>query len=147
MAAGDQRPFLIASEGKEKCVLEIRVGKGPKAAPKPGMAVGINSKNRKGDVAPNQLWYTGSDGFIRSKINDFSLSVSGGSDKEIVTAIYSGDPRHQWLFDGNKIVNKMFCNECLTVKKKLVRVPDDADVGASEYEGNPLQHWKIEYPG
>jgi len=138
MAAGNQRSFYIVSEAKEKSVLEIRRGN-----PKPGTGVGINSKKR-GEAVPNQLWYIGSDGFLRSKLSDLSLSVTGG-DKDMITALYSGDPRHQWLVDGNKIVNKMFCNECLTVKKKLVRVPDDADVVSSEYKGDPLQHWKIEY--
>jgi len=139
MAEGDQKAFYIVSEAKEKCVLEVRKGN-----VKPGTGVGINSLGRKKEVSPHQLWYIGDDGFLRSKLNDMSLSVTG-SDKDIVTAMYNGDPRHQWLVEGNKVVNKMFCNECLTIKKKLVRVPDDADVVSTEYEGNPLQHWKLEY--
>jgi len=136
---GELRPFYIVSEAKEKCVLDIK-----RANAKPGTSVTIHP--RKKEAAPNQLWYVGPDGFIRSKLNDMALSVTG-SDKELVTAIYSGDPRHQWKIDGKKIVNQMFCNECLSVQKKLVRVPDDAEVCSSEYEGNPLQHWKIDFVG
>jgi len=135
MAEGSAQPFYIVSEANQS-VLDIR-----KDNPKPGASVGLFK--RKKQSSPNQLWYLGRDGFIRSKLNDMSLSVNG-SDKDLITAIYSGDPRQQWLIDGKKIVNKMFCNECLTIKKGLVRVKDDADVVASEYQGTPLQHWKIE---
>jgi len=127
--------FYIVSEVNQS-VLDIR-----KDNAKPGASVGLFKKKKQ--ASPNQLWYTGSDGFIRSKLNDMALSVTSG-DKDLVTAMYAGDPRQQWIVDGKKIVNKTFCNECLTVKKSLVRVKDDADVHASEYQGSPLQHWKIE---
>jgi len=135
MAQGDGQTFYIVSEATQS-VLDVR-----KDNAKPGASVGTNKKKKQ--ASPNQLWYIGGDGFIRSKLNDMSLSVTG-SDRDLVTAIYAGDPRHQWLIDGNKIVNKTFCNECLTVQKALVRVRDDADVAASEYQGAPVQHWKIE---
>jgi len=135
-AHGDARHFYIVSEANQS-VLDVR-----KENPKPGASVGLYK--RKKQVTPNQLWYVGTDGFLRSKLNDLAISISGG-DKELVTATYTGDPRQQWLIDGKKIVNKMFCTECLTIKKGLVRVKDDADVVASEYQGSPLQHWKIDY--
>jgi len=138
MAQGDSRTFYIVSEVNQS-VLDVR-----KENPKPGASVGLYK--RKKQAAPNQLWYIGTDGFIRSKLNDLAISIAG-NDKEMITATYTGDPRQQWLIDGKKIVNKMFCTECLTVKKSLVRVKDDADVVASEYQGTPLQHWKIDYAG
>jgi len=136
-AAVDKRPFFLVSENNEKCVLDVF-----KDNPKPGATVGIYKK--KTPAAPNQLWYIGADGLLRSKLNDLVIAAKGNN-KDVHTAELTGDVRQQWIVDGNKIVNKMFTNECLTVKKGLVRVKDDAEVTASNYEGKPTQHWKQVY--
>jgi len=137
VAVVDSRPFFLVSENNDKCVLDVH-----KENPKPGTPVGIYKK--KTPAAPNQLWYIGDDGLLRSKLNDLVLT-SHGSHKEIRTAEISGDARQQWIVEGNKIVNKMFSSECLTVKKGLVRYKDDAEVMAASYEGKPTQHWKQVY--
>jgi len=137
VAAIDSRPFFLVSEHNEKCVLDVF-----KDNPKPGAAVGIYKK--KTPASPNQLWYIGEDGLLRSKLSDMVISAKG-SNKELHTAELSGDVRQQWIIEGNRIINKMFVGECVTVKKGLVRVKDDAEVIAAPYEGKPTQHWKQVY--
>jgi len=136
-SAIDSRPFFLVSELNEKCVLDVF-----KDNPKPGATVGIYKK--KTPACPNQLWYIGADELLHSKLNDLVIT-SHGSHKDIRTAEISGDVRQQWIIEGNKIVNKTFNGECVTVKKGLVRYKDDAEVMAANYEGKPTQHWKQVY--
>lgn len=58
---------------------------------------------------------------------------------------YSGDVRQKWMLCGNKIVNAMFSDECIGLKKGILMVQDDADVIATKYQGKPYQHWRVEY--
>lgn len=137
VALGDPRPFFLVSEHNDKCVLDIR-----KDNPKPGALVGVFK--RKTPVAPNQLWYIGDDGFIRSKLNDLVLSADGNN-KDVKMATVTGDARQNWILEGNKIINKVFVDSCITIKKGLVRIKDDAEVIAAKYEGADIQHWKRVY--
>lgn len=60
---------------------------------------------------------------------------------------YSGDVRQKWVLRGNKIVNEMFSDECVGLKKGVLMVHDDADIIISKYQGKPYQHWRVEYVG
>lgn len=133
----DARPFFLVSEHNEKCVLEVR-----KENSKPGTSVGLNKK--KPTASPGQLWYIGADGFLRTKVADLMIEADGNH-KSVHTATETGDARQRWIIDGNKIVNAVFKDECLTIKKGLVKFKDDADVVADKYEGKPIQHWKQVY--
>jgi hypothetical protein len=133
----DSRTFYIISEHNDKCVIDIH-----KDNPKAGATIGIYK--RKPAPAPNQLWYLDEAGFLRSKLNGMAIGVEG-KDKDCKTTPFTGDARQKWVIEGQKIVNKVFCDECLTIKKSLVRVKDDAEIIAAHYEGSPLQHWKIEH--
>lgn len=72
------------------------------------------------------------------------LLFSEAGDK-IRVVNYSGDVRQKWVLRGNKIVNEMFSDDCIGLKKGILVVPDDADVIASKYQGKPYQHWRVEY--
>jgi len=122
----DARPFFLVSEHNDKVVLDIH-----KENAKPGAVVGVYK--RKTPNAPNQMWYIGENGILRSKLNDLALSADGNN-KDIKMATVTGDARQLWILDGNKIINKTFVDECVTIKKGLVRVKDDAEVIAAKYE-------------
>ena len=57
---------------------------------------------------------------------------------------YTGDARQQWIIEGNRIINKVFCNECLNTKQGKLLHRDTSDVIASPYEGKEHQHWRVE---
>jgi hypothetical protein len=109
---------------------------------KPGSSVELDKA--KHDKPAHQMWYFDKDGFIRSKINDMALVVKERGDKVRITH-FTGDVRQQWILQGNKIINKVLCSECIGLKKGLVMVRDDADLISSEYQGKPYQHWHVEY--
>jgi len=88
-ALGDSRTFFLVSEHSEKLVLDIH-----KENAKPGAVVGVYKK--KTPNAPNQLWYIGDDGCIRSKLNDLALAADGNN-KDIKMATPSGDARQKWV--------------------------------------------------
>lgn len=58
---------------------------------------------------------------------------------------YTGDARQKWTVRGNRIINDVFCNDCIGLKKGIIRLKDDADVIACPYDGKPYQHWRVEY--
>jgi len=83
-------------------------------------------------------------GVIRCKISDLALHAKESGEK-VRIASYSGDARQKWVMRGNKIVNEMFSDECIGLKKGMLVVQDDADVIACKYQGKPYQHWRVEY--
>jgi len=114
----------------------------PRDSPKPGVSVRL--EKRRTDGPAHQLWYVDEKGFIRSKISDLAL-VGKETGEKIKTGQYSGDARQQWKLDGNRVVNAVFCNVCIGLKKGLVIVHDDADIIACDYQNKPYQHWRAEY--
>lgn len=98
--------------------------------------------SRKNDKSPNQLWYTEHDGTIRSCLNDFALECGAQGDKFRVTP-WRGDPRQQWIIQGNKIVNRILQIECMDIERASIK--DEASVIAWKYKGSANQHWRIEY--
>jgi len=111
-----------------------------KADPKPGAQV-VASKRRE-EREPHQLWYLDELGLLRSRLNGFALEVHENKDKFHLKP-YTGDARQQWRIEGNRIVNKVFCNECVDMKKGLLK-HDNSDVIATPYEGKDHQHWRVE---
>jgi len=132
---GDERGFYIVNEVNEK-VMEIH-----KADPKPGVHVELG-KRREGFEA-HQLWYVDDKLIIRSKLNHFAMEVRDTKDK-VHMKPFTGDARQQWIIKENRIVNKMFCDECLAFNKRPIRRDDDVII-AVPYEGKEHQHWKIEF--
>jgi len=90
------------------------------------------------------LWYSDKDGVIRSKISDLAICFKESGDK-VRLCHYTGDVRQKWILRGNRVVNEMFSDECIGLKKGVLVVHDDADVIASKYQGKPYQHWRNEY--
>jgi hypothetical protein len=133
---GNERSFYIVSEKDEKLVMEVH-----KADPKPGAHV-VVEKRREG-LEPHQLWYVDEQGLIRSKLNHFAMEAHDNKEK-VHTKPFSGDARQQWIIKENRIVNKLFCDECLAIKTRPIRRDDD-DIIAMPYEGKPHQHWKIDF--
>jgi len=133
---GDEPGFYIVSEKMPDKVMEIH-----RADPKPGAHVMLG-KRKEGHDQPHQLWYVDDRCFIRSKLNHFAMEVHENKDR-VHTKPFSGDARQQWIVKENRIVNKLFCDECLSVKDRLIR--EDVDIIALPYKGKELQHWKIEY--
>lgn len=101
-------------------------------------------EKRRSDAPAHQLWYLDKTGVIRCKISDFALSAKEAGDK-IRVVNYSGDVRQKWVLRGNKIVNEMFSDDCIGLKKGILLVQDDADVITCKYQGKPYQHWRAEY--
>jgi len=131
---GDERGFYIVSEMNGK-VLDIHKGD-----PKPGAHLIMYKRKETRDL--NQLWYLDNEGVIRSKLNHFAMECNENKEK-VHMQPYTADARQQWIIDGKRIVNKVFRNECLDIKRGNKR--DDADVIATPYEGKDHQHWRVEY--
>jgi hypothetical protein len=129
-----RRPFYIISEMHGK-VLDIRGGNRF-----PGAEV-IMWWNKR-DRSPNQLWFCDELGCIRSMLNDFAPECRGQGDR-LHMEPYRGDPRQQWRFEGNRIVNRVYPQECLDIERAEVR--DDAQVIAWPYKASINQHWRVEY--
>jgi len=93
---------------------------------------------RKQDRATNQLWWCDQTGFIRSAMNDYALEATGVG-QNIRTMPYCGRPDQQWVFSGNKIINKVRPTECLSDKDM------QRPIEVKAYQGKPKQHWRMEY--
>jgi len=132
----EKRLFYVVNESNCS-VLDA----GVKVNPKPGCNVLVDK--RKPSRAEHQLWYADLEGIIHCAVTGFALECKDIGDR-VRMVPYTGDVRQQWIIQGNKIVNKVFCNECISLKK-LLRVREDADVIKANYEGKPWQHWRVEY--
>jgi len=129
-----RRAFLITSQMNGK-VLDIQGGNAY-----PGARVIMWF--RKMEYSPNQLWYLDPTGVIRSMLNDFALECRAQGDMLCVQP-FNGSPRQQWIFQGNRIVNRMYPAECIDIARSENR--DGADVLAWPYKGSMNQHWRIDY--
>jgi hypothetical protein len=96
----------------------------------------------KSDNSPNQQWYIDHEGFIRSCLNDFALECKAQGDK-FKMAPWRGDPRQQWVIQGNRIVNRAVPMECLDIERESTK--DGANVIAWKYKGSANQHWRFQY--
>jgi len=132
-----KRPFKIVSELNGK-VLDIKRGD-----TNPGADV-IMYQEKHGRDAKNQLWYTDDKGIIRSILNDFALEGKGKGDK-IEMEPFNGSPKQMWIFDGNKIINRVNRGECLDIKSN--DKSDGATVVVWDYKGKSNQHWKQDFVG
>jgi hypothetical protein len=134
--AVERRHFLIVNEANCS-VLEVHRGN-----MKPGALVVSNK--RRPEKPAHQIWYLDERGFIRNKGNEYAIEFKeNGESVRLVP--FTGDARQKWIFENNRIINEVFRNECLGLKKGLLRLKDDADVIACAYEGKPVQHWRMEY--
>jgi len=132
----ERRHFLIVNEANCS-VLEVQRGNA-----KPNSL--LVADKRRPDRPAFQIWYMDETGVIRCKLNEFVIeSKDNGHNLRLVP--FTGDARQKWTFQNNRIVNEMFRNDCIGLKKGLVRLKDDADVIAGPYEGKPYQHWRMEY--
>jgi hypothetical protein len=130
------RSMLIVNEANCS-VLEINHGNA-----KPNAQVVSNK--RRPDRPACQVWYIDETGVIRSKLNNFAMEAKeNGSSLRMMP--FTGDARQKWTFKDNKIINEVFRNDCLGLKKGIIRLKDDADVVSGPYEGKPYQHWRIEF--
>jgi len=134
MGGYQKRPFLLVSDMNGK-VLDIHGG-----AAHPGTRVCVY--HRKVGYNANQLWYMDPNGHIRSMLNEFALECRGQGEK-VTMESFRGDPRQQWVFAGNRVVNQMFPGACLDIAR-MAQV-DGAEVIAWPYKGTPNQHWHLEY--
>jgi len=135
MAFLGKRPFKIVSQMNGK-VLDIKKG-----STSPGADV-IMYKPKHGLEAKNQLWYLDDNGIIRSILNDFALEGKGKGDK-IEMEPFNGSPKQMWIFDGNRIINRINRNECLDIKGN--DKSDGATVVVWEYKGQSNQQWRQEF--
>lgn len=130
-AGGARREFYITSKMHGKV---IDIAKGSKDA-----GAKICMWDKHSPPTKNQLWYIDAQGCIRSALNDmqFSSSKSG----ESLHMQPNSDSRSQWMFQGEKIVNRS--GECLDIKG------GDDDKGTElcgfEYKNQKNQHWTQEF--
>jgi len=101
---------------------------------------------KRSDAPAHQMWYFDKNGVIRCKISDMALHGKESGEK-VRLCQFSGDVRQKWVMRGNKLVNEMFSDECIGLKKGVLMVHDDADVIAAKYQGKPYQHWRVDYVG
>jgi len=97
---------------------------------------------RKNDRSPNQLWYNDEQGCLRSMLNDYALESRHKGDGAVMQP-FRGDPRQQWMFQGNRIVNRYNQNEVLDIERA------DSNDGARVIAWGPNngrnQQWRMEY--
>jgi len=129
-----RRPFIISSMMNGK-VLDIQGGH-----PHPGTPVIMFF--RKMEYSANQLWYQDEMGHIRSCLNEFAPECRAQGER-IRMEPYRGDPRQQWIIQGNRIVNRVYPGECFDVERAAMH--DGANVIAWPYKGSVNQHWRIDY--
>lgn len=134
--AFEKRPCFIVNEANNS-LLEVRRGN-----VKPGAEVVLERRHK--DRPRHQQWYLDENGIIRSCLNEFAIE-SKANGEHLRMMPFTGDARQKWTVQHNKIVNAVFCNDCIGLKKGLIRVKDDADVISCLYEGKPYQHWRIEF--
>jgi len=89
---------------------------------------------------PNQLWTIGYDGCIRSVLNDMTF-MSPKEGGELKTRQADNDPRSQWSFEGQKVVNR--AGEVLDIKGQ--NKENGAEVTSYKYNGGSNQHWRREF--
>jgi len=95
---------------------------------------------RKSPPAKNQLWYQDQQGFIRSALNDMTFH-NHGKTHGLKMQPPSGDPRTQWMPEGNKIANR--AGECLDISRRDQK--DGAEIISFDYQNGPNQKWRLEY--
>jgi len=88
----------------------------------------------------NQLWYTDSHGYIRSCLNDMAFTNTA-STQVLKTQMPSGDPRSQWMFQGNKVINR--ASECLDISRG--HKDNGAEVISFQFKDSPNQHFRQEF--
>jgi len=97
---------------------------------------------RKNDRSPNQLWYNDEQGCLRSMLNDYALESRNKGDGAVMQP-FRGDPRQQWMFQGNRIVNRYSQNEVLDIERNDSK--DGARVIAWGPNNGRNQQWRMEY--
>jgi len=130
-AGAGRREFLITSKMHGMVVDIVKANKDA------GAKICMYTKNSP--PAKNQLWYVDPQGCIRSALNDMQFSSAKSGESLHMQA--NSDPRSQWSFQGEKIVNR--AGECLDIKGA------DDDKGTElcgyEYKNQKNQHWSQEY--
>lgn len=126
--AAERRCFYIVAEWNGE-VLDISHDD-----PRPGAAV--ITWRRKMERCPNQLWHCDPTGVIRSAMNDFALEARAFETFRMMP--YTGQPDQQWVFAGNRIVNRARPAECLTDRE------GERPCHAKQYKGKSRQHWRVE---
>jgi len=129
---GSDRHFYIVSEMNGK-VLDVR---GENRAE--GTEVIMYDKNPAQKM--NQLWHVDYSGFIKSDLNNMTFSTKQeGHSLKMQSS--ENDPRSQWRFQGNQIINST--GEVLDIKG--ANKDNGADVTSYKYNGQPNQHWRQEF--
>jgi len=128
--------FQIVSEMNGK-VLDVNGSN--KAAGTPVVMWGKPSGDQKLD---NQLWYEDQTGVIRSKLNNFALDASAPF-RIVMNPYAANNTRQQWIFQGNKVVNRHNTNEVLDIAKDDMN--DGAELCAFRYKASTNQHWMAAY--
>jgi len=129
-AAG--RQFYIVSEMNGK-VLDVSGGNASEGAK-------VVTWDKHVPVAPNQLWYTDSLGYIRSAMNHMTFN-NGKAGEDLRMQQASGDPRNQWTFHGSKLGNR--AGECLDISGGSDS--NGATVCSYDYKDQKNQHWAAQY--
>ena len=128
MMIAERRCFHIISDRNGE-VLDISGNN-----PNPGAEV--LTWARKAGRCPNQMWFCDPSGVIRSALNDFALEARAFETFRMMP--YTGQPDQQWVFAGNRIVNRMRPGECMTDRE------GNRPCHAKEYKGKSRQHWRVE---
>lgn len=96
---------------------------------------------RKPHREDNQLWYTDEYGIIRSMLNDFAMDATSG--KMLMQPYDPQNSKKQWMFQGNKVVNRTNPREVLDICG--VNYDDGAEVGAWNDNGQQNQHFAMDH--
>lgn len=131
-ASIQRREFYIVSEMNGK-VLDVKGGAG-------NAGDDIITWSKHANRSKNQLWYSDAQGFIRSAINDYAMD--GASGKKVEVQPFNGGPTQQWVFEGNKVINRSN-GECLDIFSE--KNHDGAEVGSWKWKDGKNQHWRQEF--
>jgi len=91
-------------------------------------------------VRRSQLWYLDSQKFIKSALNDMTLS-NKDSGQPLMTDLASKNMRTLWMFDGNKVTN--LAGEVLDIKGE--HKANGTELISYPYKGRSNQHWRQEF--
>jgi len=127
-----RREFYIVSEMHGK-VVDIE---GQNASP--GARIIMYAKHHS--PAKNQLWYQDEQGFIRSSLNDMVFSNQGQA-QGLRTQPPGGDPRSQWMAEGNRISNRL--GETLDIARR--NHENGAELISYPFQDAKNQHWRLEF--
>jgi len=125
--------FYVESQLNGK-VLDIQAGNADAGA-------NVIMWEKNPEITDNQLWYTGRDGIIRSKLNGFTIDYCEG---QMTTQPIEFHKEHQCFLYSDGTIRNLH-NTLMVADIQEANEEDGANLVAFEYHGGSNQKWRIVY--